>query len=184
LVLRIGLFQKKPNKVNKGLMEQSNYKAIKMTPGINQAEKARIPYTVHEYVHDPSCDSYGSEAAIKMGISEERVFKTLVVQIGSKELVVGVVPVSLLLNMKLIAKAAGAKKAGMAEGSDVERTTGYVLGGVSPLGQKKKLKTIIHSSAIKYPTIFISAGRRGLEIELQPQDLEKITDGFFAEICQ
>ncbi|MBU8909987.1 MAG: Cys-tRNA(Pro) deacylase [Desulfobacterales bacterium] len=155
-----------------------------MTPGINQAKKARVPYKVHEYVHDPSCDSYGSEAAMKMGVPEERVFKTLVVQLGTKELVVGVVPVSSMLNMKLIAKAAGAKKAGMAEASDVVRSTGYVLGGVSPLGQKKKLKTIIHSSAIKYPTIFVSAGRRGLEIELQPRDLEKITNGLFAEICQ
>ena len=155
-----------------------------MTPGINQAKRAKIPYTVHEYVHDPSCDSYGSEAAIKIGVAEERIFKTLVVQIGTKELVVGVVPVSSKLNMKLIAKTIGAKNAGMAEASDVERSTGYILGGVSPLGQKKKLKTIIHSSAIKYQTIFVSAGRRGLEIELQPRDLEKITNGLFAEICQ
>jgi len=139
---------------------------------------------VHEYVHNPSCGSYGSEAAINMGVSEERVFKTLVVQLGTKELVIGVVPVSSMLNMKLIAKAVGSKKAGMAKASDVERSTGYVLGGVSPLGQKNKLKTIIHSSAIKYPTIFVSAGRRGLEIELQPRDLEKLTNGLFAEICQ
>ena len=155
-----------------------------MTPGINQAKRAKIPYTVHEYVHDPLCVSYGSEAAIKMGVPEERVFKTLVIQLGTKELVVGVVPVSSMLNMKLIAKAAGAKKAGMAEASDVERSTGYVLGGVSPLGQKKKLKTIIHSSATKYPTIFVSAGRRGAEIELQPRDLERIINGSFADICQ
>lgn len=155
-----------------------------MTPGINQAKKASIPYTVHEYTHDSSCTSYGSEAAIKMGIPEQRVFKTLVVHTDTKELIVGVVPVSSMLNMKLIAKAAGVKKAGMAQAADVERSTGYVLGGVSPLGQKKKLKTIIHSSATNYPTIFISAGRRGLEIELQASDLAIITNGLFADICQ
>lgn len=157
---------------------------ITMTPGINQAKKAKIPYKVHEYAHDPSCNSYGSEAALKLGVSEERVFKTLVVQTGTNELVVGVIPVASMLNMKLIAKAVGAKKASMAEASDVERSTGYILGGVSPLGQKKKLKTILHSSATTYPTIFVSAGRRGLEIELQPQDLEKMTNGMFADICQ
>ena len=155
-----------------------------MTPGINIAKKAKIPYKVHEYAHDPSIESYGSEAAKKMGVPEERVFKTLVVRLGTNDLAVGVVPVSSLLNMKLMAKAIGAKKASMAETSDVERSTGYVLGGVSPLGQKKRLKTIIDSSAKKYPTIFVSAGRRGLEIELKPKDLEKLTNGMFAEICQ
>ncbi len=106
------------------------------------------------------------------------------VSTGVKELAVGIVPVSSMLNMKLIAKAVGAKKAGMAQASDVERTTGYVLGGVSPLGQKKKLKTVIDSSALEYPTIFVSAGRRGLEIELDPKDLLSLTDAEFAEICQ
>ena len=143
-----------------------------MTPGINQAKRAKVPYTVHEYIHDPTCDSYGSEAAIKMGVPEERVFKTLVVKLGTKELAVGVVPVSSMINMKLIAKATETKRASMADASDVERSTGYVLGGVSPLGQKKQLKTIIDLSATKYPTIFVSAGRRGLEIELKPQDLK------------
>jgi Cys-tRNA(Pro)/Cys-tRNA(Cys) deacylase len=103
---------------------------------------------------------------------------------SDKLLAVGLVPVSSLLNMKLIAKATGAKKASMAETSDVERSTGYVLGGVTPLGQKKRLKTIIDSSAKKYTTIFVSAGRRGLEIELQPKDLAKLTNGVFAELCQ
>lgn len=155
-----------------------------MTPAINAAKKAKITYTIHEYAHDPSSESYGTEAANKLGIPEEMVFKTLVVKYGTKELAVGVVPVSTMLNMKLFAKAIGAKKASMAEASDVERATGYVLGGVSPLGQKKKLKTIIDSSANKYPTIFVSAGRRGLDIELKPQDLEKLTNGKLAEICK
>ena len=155
-----------------------------MTPAINIVKKAKVSYKVYEYAHDPSIESYGSEAAKKMGVAEERVFKTLVVRLGTRDLAVGVVPVSSMLNMKLIAKASGAKKASMAEISDVERSTGYVLGGVSPLGQKKRLKTIIDSSAKRYPTIFVSAGRRGLEIELKAEDLEKLTSGVFAEICQ
>ncbi len=155
-----------------------------MTPAINTAKNAKIDYAVHEYNHDLSGESYGLEAANKLGISEKRVFKTLVVCIGGKELAVGVVPVSSMLNMKLMAKALGAKKANMAEASYVERATGYVLGGVSPLGQKKKLLTIVDSSAIEFQTIFVSAGRRGLEIELNPDDLLSLTKGSYAEISQ
>lgn len=126
----------------------------------------------------------GITAAKKNGVSQERVFKTLVVSVDNNELVVGVIPVSSMLSMKLIAKAAGVKKAAMAERSDVERSTGYVLGGVSPLGQKKRLKTIIDLSAKAYATVYVSAGRRGLEIELNPQDLVALTRGEFAELCQ
>lgn len=155
-----------------------------MTPGINVAKKAKISYTVHEYSHDPSTESYGSEAAEKLGVPEEMVFKTLVVRLDNMVLAVGVVPVSSMLSMKLMAKAAGAKKASMAAASDVERSTGYVLGGVSPLGQKKRLKTIIDSSAEAFSSIYISAGRRGLEIALSPTDLKNLTNGTFAAICQ
>ena len=155
-----------------------------MTPGINVAKKAKITHKVHEYAHDSSSESYGLEAAEKLGVPEGRVFKTLVVSFDNKELAVGVIPVSSMLSMKLIAKAAGAKKAKMAEPSEVERSTGYVLGGVSPLGQKKRLKTIIDSSAKHHSTIYISAGRRGLEIELSPEDLIKLVNGDLAEICQ
>ena len=155
-----------------------------MTPGINVARKAGISHSVHEYSHDPSNESYGLEAAEKLGIPEARVFKTLVVQLDNKQLAVCVIPVSSMLSMKLIAKAAGAKKAVMAAQSDVERSTGYVLGGVSPLGQKKRLKTIIDSSAKNHSTIYVSAGRRGLEIELSPDDLLKLVNGTFADICQ
>ena len=111
-----------------------------MTPAINVVKKAKITYLVHEYSHDPVGVSYGLEAANKLGIPEKRVFKTLVIKLASKGLAVGVVPVSSKLNMKLIAKATGTKKASMAEATDVERSTGYVLGGVSPLGQKKENK--------------------------------------------
>lgn len=155
-----------------------------MTPGINTAKRANIFYRVHEYSHDPKSDSYGAEAAEKMEVAQERVFKTLVVRVGPKDLIVGVVPVSSSLDMKHIAKAVGVKKAGMAEPSDVEKSTGYVLGGVSPLGQKRKLATIIDSSAQKYPTIFVSAGRRGLELEVKPADLMKLTDAAFVDICR
>ena len=155
-----------------------------MTPGINAAKKAKVFFKVHEYIHESQNTSFGAEAAEKMGVSEEQVFKTLVVSLDGKILAVGIVPVSSMLSMKLIAKAAGAKKAAMAAASDVERSTGYVLGGVSPLGQKKRLKTIVHSSAKKHQTIFVSAGRRGLEIEIKPDDLVKLTNGSFAEICQ
>jgi len=155
-----------------------------MTPGINVAKQAKVSFKIHEYAHDASNTANGAEAAEKLGIPQERVFKTLVVGLDEKTLAVGVVPVSSMLNLKSIAKAAGAKRAAMAKQADVERSTGYVLGGVSPLGQKKRLKTIIDISAKQYPTIFVSAGRRGLEIELAPDDLARLTNGVFAELCQ
>jgi Cys-tRNA(Pro)/Cys-tRNA(Cys) deacylase len=155
-----------------------------MTPGISVAKKAKITHKVHEYAHDSLSESYGVEAAEKLGVSAARVFKTLVVSLDSNELAVGIIPVSSKLSMKYIAKAAGVKRATMAAQSDVERSTGYVLGGVSPLGQKKRLKTIIDSSAKKYLTVYVSAGRRGLEIELGPDDLAGLIDATFAQICQ
>ena len=154
-----------------------------MTPAIDVAKKNKIAHKVHQYLHDSASESYGLEAAEKMGVPEGQVLKTLVVRLNTKELVVGVVPVSSMLSMKLMAKAAGAKKAEMAAQSEVERSTGYVLGGVSPLGQKKSLKTIIDSSAMNHSTIYVSAGRRGLEIELNPNDLKRLVNGIFEDIC-
>lgn len=154
-----------------------------MTPGINAAKKAGIQYRIHEYSHDPAAASYGLEAAEKMGVAAERVFKTLVVLLDNRELAVGVVPVRALLNMKRLAKAAGAKKADMAPAADVQRSSGYVLGGVSPLGQKKALRTFIDTSAQGFDTIFVSAGRRGLEIELTAADLARLTRASFAELA-
>ena len=155
-----------------------------MTPGINLLKKNKILHKVHEYSHDPSSESYGLEAAENLGVTKARVFKTLVVSLDNNELAVGVIPVSSMLNMKLIAKAAGAKKAAMADQTDVERSTGYELGGVSPLGQKKQLRTFLDASAEHYSTIFVSAGRRGLEIELSPDDLKQLVHGRFVNICQ
>ena len=155
-----------------------------MTPGINTVKKNKVTHKIHEYSHDASCESYGLEAAQKMGVPVQRVFKTLVVILDNQELAVGVLPVSSKLSMKSIAKALVAKKAAMADKSDVQRSTGYVLGGVSPLGQKKRLKTVIDSSATNHATIYVSAGRRGLEIELSPVDLTKLCNATLAEICQ
>ena len=154
-----------------------------MTPGISAARKSKITHKIHEYHHDSSSESYGCEAAEKMGVCEDRVFKTLVICLDTNELAVGVVPVASRLSMKRIAKIAGAKKASMADKSAVERSTGYVLGGVSPLGQKKRLKTIIDVSAQGHDSVYVSAGRRGLEIELSPGDLKTLTNAEFAAIC-
>jgi Cys-tRNA(Pro)/Cys-tRNA(Cys) deacylase len=155
-----------------------------MTPGILAAQRARVPFTVHEYEHDPAAESYGDEAVEKTGANPDQVFKTLVVSLDGKDLAVAVVPVSAMLSLKLIARAAGAKKAAMADKQLVQRTTGYVLGGVSPLGQKKRLKTFIDDSARNFETLFVSAGKRGLEIELAPEDLSRLTGATFAPLQQ
>ena len=153
-----------------------------MTPAINLVKKQKLAHVVHEYVHDPASTSYGLEAAEKLGVAPQQVFKTLVISLDAKTLAVAVLPVSDQLSMKQAAKALGAKKAAMASQVDVERSTGYVLGGVSPLGQKKLLATVIDESALQFSTVYISAGRRGLELELAPEDLRSITRGVFFKV--
>ncbi|MDY6815278.1 MAG: Cys-tRNA(Pro) deacylase [Pseudomonadota bacterium] len=155
-----------------------------MTPGINVARKARVRHRIHEYQHDPDSESYGTEAAEKTGADPARVFKTLVASVDNRELVVGVLPVTAMLSMKLIARATGGKKATMADKQEVQRATGYVPGGVSPLGQKRRLRTFIDQSARNFDTIYVSAGRRGLEIELAPEDLANLTGAAFTELRQ
>ncbi len=155
-----------------------------MTPAIAKAKKAKISYSIHEYDHDPAAESFGKEAAEKLNADPARVFKTLVVTDGGRELGVGVVPVMQKLDLKLLAKALKVKKVDMAEVGLVERVTGYVVGGVSPLGQKKQLRTVIDSSAKDCETIFVSAGRRGLDIELSPKDLCFLTNAAFAPIAR
>ena len=154
-----------------------------MTPAINSAKRAKVAFIIHEYDHDASASSFGLEASEKLGVATEQVFKTLVVKLDAKQLAVGIVPVNSQLGLKQIAKAAGAKKATMAAPADVERSTGYVLGGVSPLGQKKPLLTFIDASAQRLSTFFVSAGRRGLEIELSPHDLATLCQGQFAVLA-
>ncbi|OEY66183.1 Cys-tRNA(Pro) deacylase [Marinobacter sp. X15-166B] len=155
-----------------------------MTPAILAARKAGIDHQVHAYEHDPSCASFGLEAVEKMGVDPARVFKTLIVAVDSKELVVAVLPVGAHLSMKLIAKAAGGKKAAMADKAAAQRATGYLLGGVSPLGQKKRLRTFIDASAEALASVYVSAGQRGLEIELAPADLQRLTSATWAALQQ
>lgn len=148
-----------------------------MTPAVNELKRKKITYTLHSYDHDPKHPSYGLEAAEKLGIDPDRVFKTLVIQLDDGRLAVAVLPVSTQLNLKKAAAACGCKKAAMADKAVVEKTTGYVLGGVSPLGQKKRLTTVIDASAADHSTILISGGRRGLDIEISPTDLARLTGG-------
>ena len=157
-----------------------------MTPAINTAEQARIIYTVHEYAHDPTAVSYGLEAAEALGLEPARVFKTLLVSLqgGQATLAVGIVPVDRQLELKAIAAAAGSKKAAMADPKEAERATGYVLGGISPLGQKRRLLTIVDDTAMNFETIYVSAGRRGLEIELSPSDLLSLTEAHITAIAR
>lgn len=157
-----------------------------MTPAVNSAKKANIRFSLHEYAHNPQAPSYGEEAAQLLNQDPSRVFKTLLVAIegDQKKLAVAVVPVSGQLNLKQMANALNAKKVVMAEPAAAERITGYLVGGISPLGQKKRLPTVIDSSAHQFETIFISAGKRGLEIELSAPDLSQLVSGQFAEIAR
>jgi Cys-tRNA(Pro)/Cys-tRNA(Cys) deacylase len=144
-------------------------------------ERARIPFTVHEYAHDPRHDSYGMEASEAMGVAPERVFKTLIAEVDGN-LVTAVVPVAGELDLKALAAAAGGKKAAIADVAAAERATGYVAGGISPLGQRKRLPVVLDESAMGQPTMFCSAGRRGLEIELAPADLVRAANATVAAI--
>ena len=154
-----------------------------MTPAIDLAQKTNTPHTVHSYDHDPEADSYGDEAVQLLGVAAHLVFKTLIIELNNGELAVGIVPVNKKLNLKAIAKVLKVKKAEMADTQKAQRVTGYLLGGISPLGQKKALKTVIDSSVIGVDKLHISAGRRGLEIELSPNDLIKLCNAQIAPIA-
>lgn len=154
-----------------------------MTPAVALLKKRKQPFVLHQYAHDPRAQSYGLEAAEKLALPVERVFKTLVVQADGGELLVAVLPVGDSLNLKRMAVAAAVKRVAMAEPVLVERATGYVLGGVSPLGQKKRLRTFIDSGAQQHFSIYVSAGRRGLEIELAPQLLQLLTSAQWAGLA-
>ncbi|MFE3855395.1 Cys-tRNA(Pro) deacylase [Streptomyces griseorubiginosus] len=153
------------------------------TPATVALTAAGVPFTVHAYDHDPSHPSYGEEAAEAMGVSPDRVFKTLVADVDGT-LTVAVVPVAGSLDLKALATAVSGKRAAMADPTLVERTTGYVRGGISPLGQRKRLPTVLDASASAHPTICVSAGRRGLEVELSPTDLARLTDATLAPVAR
>ncbi|MFD7285640.1 Cys-tRNA(Pro) deacylase [Streptomyces sp. NPDC059863] len=151
------------------------------TPATVALTAAGTPYTLHAYEHDPASPSYGEEAADALGVSPDRVFKTLVADVDG-ELTVAVVPVAGSLDLKALAAAVGGKRASMADPVTAERTTGYVRGGISPLGQRKRLRTVVDASAEAHATICVSAGRRGLEVELSPADLTSHTSAVLAPI--
>ncbi|GEB56770.1 Cys-tRNA(Pro) deacylase [Streptomyces gardneri] len=151
------------------------------TPATVALTSAGTPFTLHAYEHDPASPSYGEEAAEALGVSPDRVFKTLVADVDG-ELTVAVVPVAGQLDLKALASAVGGKRAAMADPAAAERTTGYVRGGISPLGQRKRLRTVLDASASDHATICISAGRRGLEVELSPADLAALTSAVVAPI--
>jgi Cys-tRNA(Pro)/Cys-tRNA(Cys) deacylase len=151
------------------------------TPATAALTRAKVDFTVHTYEHDPAASSYGMEAATALGLDPERVLKTLLASVDGR-LVVGIVPVSGQLDLKAVAAAVGGKKAVMADPHDAERVTGYVVGGISPIGQKKALPTVLDSSAVEHDTVFVSGGRRGMDLELSPDDLVAVTRATLAPI--
>ncbi len=153
------------------------------TPAISALAKAKVAHTVHPYHHDARASAFGDEAVAALGLDPAQVFKTLIAAVDGLGLAVGVVPVAGHLDLKALAAAVGGKKAAMAAVAEAERTTGYVHGGISPLGQRKALPTVIDSSAQQFETIFVSAGRRGLQVELAPADLARVARATFAPIA-
>ena len=145
--------------------------AARATPATTAARRAGIAFQVHEYEHDPGAASYGMEAAEALGVDPGRVFKTLVADLDGT-LTVCIVPVDGELDLRSLGK-----RARLADTAKAERTTGYVAGGISPLGQRRALPTLVDETALEHETVFVSAGRRGLEIELAPQDLVALTNG-------
>ena len=153
------------------------------TPATAALDRAGIDYTVHPYEPDPSAASYGLEAAATLGLDPAEVFKTLLAEVDTR-LVVAVVPVSGRLDLKALAAAVGGKRAAMADPTKAERTTGYVVGGISPLGQKKRLSTVLDATALDRPVIYVSGGKRGLDLGLSPGDLVTLLDAVIAPVAR
>lgn len=153
------------------------------TPAFAALAQAGVSFTRHDYEHDPRAESFGAEAADALGVDPARVLKTLVVE-AADELCVAVVPVAHRLDLKAVAAALGVKKVAMADPERAERATGYVVGGISPLGQRTRLRTVVDATASEHATVLVSAGRRGLEAELAPGDLVRLTDAVLAPIAR
>ncbi|OCL87860.1 Cys-tRNA(Pro)/Cys-tRNA(Cys) deacylase YbaK [Aliarcobacter thereius] len=153
-----------------------------MTPAINILKKNKCDFKIHKYDHDPACTNFGDEAVEKLGLDANQVYKTLLVELSPKELVVCVLPVSNTLSLKDVANSFDVKKAQMAQKDEAQKVTGYLLGGISPLGQKKLLRTILDESVRKFENIFISGGKRGLDIEVKVKDLETILKAKVAKV--
>lgn len=157
------------------------------TPATDALSAAGVPFRTHAYTHDPRATSFGMEAAEALGYPPEQVFKTLLVDVTSSarpELAVGIVPVDRQLDLKAIASALGAKKAVMADPALASRSSGYVVGGISPIAQRTPLPTVVDESAILFETVLVSGGRRGLDVELAPDDLVALTSGSYAPIAR
>ena len=151
------------------------------TPATVALERAGVAFTVHAYDHDPRSASYGLEAADALGLDPDAVFKTLLADVDG-ELVVAVVPVSGQLDLKALASVLGGKRAAMADPAVAERTTGYVVGGISPIGQRKRLRTVVDETATTEPAVYVSGGRRGVDLGLDPADLVRVLDAQVARI--
>ncbi|ALV73131.1 MULTISPECIES: Cys-tRNA(Pro) deacylase [Acinetobacter] len=152
-----------------------------MTPATKLLKANKIDFSIHEYEHDANAKSFGLEAAEKLNLRVEEVFKTLLVT-DEKNYFVAILPVHHQLNLKKVAQAVGAKKLKMSDPKDAERLTGYLVGGISPVGQKKRLKTVIDQSAQQLEKLYVSGGKRGLDIGLKPQDLAKVLSATFADV--
>ncbi|MDR9439156.1 MAG: Cys-tRNA(Pro) deacylase [Halomonas sp.] len=155
-----------------------------MTPAVKVLEKAGVAFTLAEYDHDPRSPAYGEEAARTLGLSPDAVFKTLLARLDDGRLVMAIVPVSAQLDLKALARAAGGRKASLADPADAERATGYMVGGISPLGQKKRLPAFLDVAAEHLTTLHVSGGRRGLEICLAPDDLAHLTGARLAALAR
>jgi Cys-tRNA(Pro)/Cys-tRNA(Cys) deacylase len=157
--------------------------AAKATPATRAAQAARVPVTLHEYDHDANSTAFGEEAAGKLGVDPARLFKTLVADCAGR-LAVGLVPVAATLDLKALAAALGGKTATMADPAVAERVTGYIRGGISPLGQRRRLPTAVDESVRHWPTVYVSGGRRGLQLEIAPDDLVRLTDAVVARLAR